>query len=69
MKMVKKILRFKRRGDRAKASSDDTASYSPESRRRSRSPTAGPAFQMGGATEQIENSDPPDKEWAGAYET
>jgi hypothetical protein len=68
MKTIKKILRFNRRGDRAKAL-DDTASHSPESRRRSRSPTAGPASQMGGATKKIENSDPPDKERTGAYET
>jgi hypothetical protein len=68
MKTIKKILSSKHGGDRAKVS-DGTASHSPESRRRSRSPTAGPASQMGGATKQIENSDPPDKERTGAYET
>jgi hypothetical protein len=68
MKTIKKILRLKHRGNRAKASSD-IASHSPsESLRRPHSLTTGPASQIGGA-KKIESSDPPDKEPTGAYET
>jgi hypothetical protein len=58
MKTIKKILCLKNRGNRAKASGN-VASHSL---------TAGPASQIGGA-KTIENSDPPDKERTGAYET
>jgi hypothetical protein len=67
VKKNKKTSRSKHRGNHAKAS-DGAASHFPESRRRSYSPTAGPASQIGSA-KKIENSGPPDKEQTGAYET